>query len=133
MKPITITLTTTIDEEIDQAIYGDFYAFSRFDPVHPGEVHPWVQMKQGGEWIPVQDWKGSRYMCTAATLRRLARHFIEVGKHMAGQVDAAKVKEQIEEISHACLDPHTDYMADRLLKYIAVLQDFQERKKESGK
>lgn len=95
MKPITITLHTTIDEEIDQAIYGDFYAFSRFDPVHPGEFHPWVQMKQDGEWIPVQDWKGSRYMCTASTLRRLARHFIEVGKRLSGLIDPKELREAI--------------------------------------
>lgn len=95
MKPITITLTTTIDEEIGQAIYGEYYAFTRFDPEHPGQNRPFVQLEKDGEWIPVNDWKHRRYIFTDGRVRALARHFIEVGKRLSGLIDPKELREAI--------------------------------------
>ena len=77
MKPVTINLTLSIDDEIDAAIWGGFYSHTRSD-----EGAPFVQLGEGRPWIPVVDWKDNSYGVTAATLRRVASHFIEIGKHI---------------------------------------------------
>ena len=80
---IQIELTLDFEEEIDNAIYGDFYSYCRVDH-ETKEYKPgiYVQMKQDGPWIQVNDWKHHRYIATEDTIKRIARHFIEIGKHM---------------------------------------------------
>lgn len=82
MKPVTFTITLDIDEEIDAVIYGGFRSFSRINPDNPRSDAPYVQLKSDGSWIPVSDWKTGRNDIRPDTLRQLARHFIEIGKHM---------------------------------------------------
>ena len=78
MKPIKINLTISIDDEIDEAIYGGFHSHTR-----DLNGEPFVQIESDkGAWIPVADWKSGRYIATQDTLRRVARHFIEIGKHI---------------------------------------------------
>lgn len=96
MKPIKITITTTIDEEIDQALYGKYYAFSRYDPEHPWENRPFVKIEKGGVWVPIKDWKNGLYIITDGQLREIARHFIEVGKRLSGLIDPAELREEID-------------------------------------
>ena len=84
MNRIVINLTLSMEEEIDEAIYGGFYSHKR---VHLGESDKYapgmyVQMEAGGEWIPVNDWRHHRYIATEETLVRIAKHFIEIGKRM---------------------------------------------------
>lgn len=91
MKPITITLTTTIDEEIDAVLYGMHYAFSRIHPDFPNSTRPWIQPEKDGPWVPTLDWKLNEYGIKAHHLRNLARHFIEVGKHLSGLIDLDEI------------------------------------------
>lgn len=78
MKPVVIKWTVSIDEEIDDCLYGGYYLHTR---EHGTEGAPYVQVEKGGEWIPVVDWKEG-YKVNAMALRRIARHFIELGKQM---------------------------------------------------
>ena len=77
MKPVTINLTITIDDELDEVIYGGFYSHTRND-----KGKPFVQVFAGGAWIPVNDWKDHSYIATRDTMRRVALHFIKIGKHI---------------------------------------------------
>lgn len=52
MKPVTFNFIISIDDEIDEAIYGGFYSHTRNDK---GE--PFVQIDEGGAWIRISDWK----------------------------------------------------------------------------
>lgn len=84
MNQVVINLTITLEEEIDEAIYGGFYSHKR---VHKGESDEYapgmyVKMEEGGRWIPVNDWRQHRYVATEQTLIRVAKHFLEIGKHM---------------------------------------------------
>ncbi len=84
MNPIIINLSITLEEEIDEAIYGGFYSHRR---VHKGESDKYapgvyVQMEEGGKWISVNDWRHHRYIATEETIIRIAKHFIEIGKHL---------------------------------------------------
>lgn len=80
MNPIEFTIQISIDEEIDDALYGHFYSHTRDGLRFDGA--PFVQMEKGGEWIPVRDWRAGKYDIDAKTLRNLAKHFIEIGKHI---------------------------------------------------
>lgn len=84
MKPVTFTLNLDFEEEIDNAIYGEFYAHCRVAAGELPDREPgvYIQIKEGGPWIPVNDWKRHRYIATEDTIKRIARHFIEIGKHM---------------------------------------------------
>lgn len=81
MEPVIITLTTTIEEEVDDFLYGRFYSHTRvsLDPKLYGKPH--VQLRQDGDWIPVHDWKKGRRW-SRDEIRALALHFIELGKRM---------------------------------------------------
>lgn len=84
MKEVVINLTLSLEEEIDQAIYGGFYSHKRVHAGESDEYDPgmYVKMKMGGKWIPVNDWRGHRYIATEETLIRIAKHFMDIGKHM---------------------------------------------------
>lgn len=78
VKPIFFELETTVDEELDDAIYGRFYLYSRYGK-EPGV---YVQTERDGEWIPVRDWTAGKYDVMPEDLRRIARHFIELGRQV---------------------------------------------------
>jgi len=78
MKPVTILLTTTISEELDEVIYGGFDAFTR----DPGNGKPYVRLTTDGPLIPIQDWKDGSMPITPTLLRKIAAHFIELGKRL---------------------------------------------------
>lgn len=77
MKKIEFNLQLSLDEELDEAIYGGFYSHTRDD-----EGNVFVKTSESAPWIPVNDWKQHRYVATQDTLRRIARHFIQIGKHL---------------------------------------------------
>ena len=80
MKKIEINLQLSLDEELDEAIYGGFYSHTRDDKgnvfVKTSESSPWIPLD------PVNDWKQHRYIATEYTLKRIAAHFIRIGKHL---------------------------------------------------
>ncbi len=80
-KPRKKSFIVSIDAEIDDVLFGDFYAHSRQNSGTDGA--PFVQMAEGGEWIPVKDWKEGKYEMDAKQLRKLAWKFIHIGKHLA--------------------------------------------------
>ena len=77
MRPPKVNLPFELDEEIDRAIYGDFY-----DHARNFSGAPVVQLRPDGAWISIADWKDHRYVATPETLRRIARHFIQIGKQL---------------------------------------------------
>ena len=70
-----------LEEEIDNAIYGGFYSHCRVASGELPDREPgmYVQIKEGGPWLPVNDWKHHRYIATDDTIKRIARHFAEWG------------------------------------------------------
>lgn len=79
--PIVIPLIISIDAEIDDVLYGGFHSHTRQYGGTDGA--PFVQMAEGGEWIPVKDWKDGKYEMDAKQLRKLAWQFIHIGQHLA--------------------------------------------------
>jgi len=78
VKPVRFILKTTISEELDEVIYGGFDAFTR----DPGNDHPYVRLTPDGPLIPVEDWKDGSMLITPTLLRKIAGHFIELGKRL---------------------------------------------------
>lgn len=61
-----------LNKEIDNAIWGIYDEHRRDE-----DGNPMVKVRNSDEWIPVNDWRGTR---NETTLRRIARHFIELTK-----------------------------------------------------
>lgn len=80
---VTMTITTTIEEELDAVIYGDFYLHARDQFGDKGRRDaPYVQLRQGGDWVPVGDWKRGEVRMDEKLLRKIAAHFINEGRNM---------------------------------------------------
>ena len=63
-----------IDDEIDKFMFAPFQNFERVSR------HCLVDMGDGKEWVPVNDWKITTYeRADAHFLRKFARHFYELG------------------------------------------------------